>query len=379
MRIHIEKADSKVTVTCGTQKAVVYSTVCRGKPSWSLKLQGPTGRVSRTFTSEAVAVAAAEEAVTASATAATTAIPGLTAKDIMELLTLKSQMAEVAPRVGRRSGVTAQKAADEFLASRSKKGCGARTIATLKHHLSKFTRVFGSKDIAGISVAEFGAFLDRIKNPRTRLNVRGSIISLGNYAKKQQWLPHGVPSAFDNSDRPIVKTPEHAVYTPDELAAILAEAEKSAPKLIPWIVLGAFAGIRAAERARMSWNLIDLTHRTIILGTHITKTAMRRPVEISDNLAAWLTKYKDQPILPIKDPTGLYIAIRDLAKRAGVPWKKNALRASAATYHLLKYENPGKTSLHMGHSERELKTVYFQPALRPYVEAWWSIMPSETS
>lgn len=372
MRIHIEKSDRKTVVTCGAHKATVYATVSRGRPVWSLKGKGAAGRRSSTYTSESTAIAAAEDMVVEQSNTGST-IPGLSTKDLIALLSLKERIGGAAkPAMPENMPLT--KCIEQFRLSREKKGCGERHRQNLKYHLDKFAK-FCVKPIGAVTVRDVNDFLEKVGEPKTQLNFRGSLIALGNFARKQGWLPYGLPTAFESSERPIVKVKEHSVYTPEEMTALLREAEKSEPRLIPWLVLGAFAGIRASERARMSWRHVDFVHRTIILGTEITKTSTRRPIDIPDNLFEWLEQYKGQPILPIKDPAGLYIQIRALADRAKIPWKKNALRASAASYHLMKFENPGKTSLQMGHSEKELKSVYFQPALKPLVDAWWSIRP----
>ena len=58
--------------------------------------------------------------------------------------------------------------------------------------------------------------------------------------------------------------------------------------MIPFIAIGAFAGLRAAEIARLDWSVVDLKRKIIHLRADQAKTASRRIIPVSDNLRAWL-------------------------------------------------------------------------------------------
>ena len=79
-----------------------------------------------------------------------------------------------------------------------------------------------------------------------------------------------------------------AIFTPPEISRLLAAAS---PDFVSCLALGAFAGLRSAEIERLEWSDIDLAGRHITVGADKAKTASRRVVPISDNLAAWLAPY----------------------------------------------------------------------------------------
>ena len=218
-------------------------------------------------------------------------------------------------------------------------------------------------------------FLSIRKSQKTKQNFRCTLVALGSFARKRNWLTYGEPTAFESSDKPIVKTAEHSIDTPEVLTSLLQEAEKSAPHLIRWLVIGAFAGVRAAERSRLMEEDIYLTEGCIILGTRVTKTSRRRVVKIPPNLQEWLSKYAAHPLVPYPDPSRIYKEIKKLESRAGVTLAKNGLRASAASYLLLVTENAASTALQLGHSAQELETVYYQPCLREKALQWFAIKP----
>jgi integrase len=74
--------------------------------------------------------------------------------------------------------------------------------------------------------------------------------------------------------------------------------------MIPYLALGAFAGLRAAEMARLDWSAIDLDRRIITIRADQAKTASRRLVPITENLAAGLATEAQSAewfgILPIR-------------------------------------------------------------------------------
>lgn len=377
MKITVTKAGSKIVVESGIFSATVYAVSIRGKTTWQLKFREDGVRKSNSFGSEERAIEAAETLLKKQH--ASFKEDGNVTRDIVNALLAREEIGAARALLSKGpSALELYQVVEKYIEACKARGCSPRHTENLSYHLKKFA-VEVRKPLAKVTVGDVNGFLAGVKSPKTRLNMRGSLIALGNYAKKQGWLPYAAPTAFESSDRPIVKAKEHEIFTPEELTALLRTAEAEFPQLIPWLVLGAFAGIRAAERARLSWDDIDLANKVIILGPSITKTARRRIVDISDNLAAWLAAYRGKPITPVKDPTGLYILVRALADKAGVEWKNNALRASCATFHLLRSENAGKTALQLGHSVRELETVYFRPSLRSAAEQWFAITPATTT
>jgi integrase len=58
--------------------------------------------------------------------------------------------------------------------------------------------------------------------------------------------------------------------------------------MLPFIAIGAFAGLRAAEIARLDWSAVDLKRKIIHLRADQAKTASRRIIPVRDKLRAWL-------------------------------------------------------------------------------------------
>ena len=79
-----------------------------------------------------------------------------------------------------------------------------------------------------------------------------------------------------------------AIFTPAEMAKLLTHADEN---LIPFLAIGAFAGLRHAELKRLDWSEVDLAGGHIEVKAEKAKTASRRLVPLSENLKQWLTPY----------------------------------------------------------------------------------------
>jgi integrase len=78
-----------------------------------------------------------------------------------------------------------------------------------------------------------------------------------------------------------------------ECAALLRAAEKfEKGKLVPYVALCLFGGLRPFEAARLTWEQVNLTDGEIRLKGTQTKTGKGRIVVICKTLKAWLSRYR---------------------------------------------------------------------------------------
>jgi len=177
---------------------------------------------------------------------------------------------------------------NEMLTAKAADGLSDGYLQHLRYDLDKFGEAFhGSlskitgqdvdKWLRGLSVA-----------PRTRNNLRNSIRTLFTFAKAKQYVGKGhdeidyVAVAKDNDG-------EIEIFTPDEMTEILAHADD---RLIPFLALGAFAGVRHAEIKRLEWTDISFDKGHIDIKARKSKTASRRIVPLLANLRAWLKPHR---------------------------------------------------------------------------------------
>ncbi len=175
----------------------------------------------------------------------------------------------------------------ELLASKEGDGLSEGYLRHLRYDLEKFGKGF-SCNIGTITGAEIDGWLRGLKvAPRTRNNLRASVQTLFSYAKARKYLPkdhdeiEAVPLAKDNDG-------DIEVFTPAEMIELLWFAP---PHLVPFLALGAFAGVRHAEIQRLHWEDIQLEAGIIEIKAAKAKTASRRTIPILPNLQRWLTPH----------------------------------------------------------------------------------------
>jgi hypothetical protein len=172
-----------------------------------------------------------------------------------------------------------------------------RHVQDLESRLSRFAKDFqcALAKLKGSDVREWIAKLTGVKGYRSE-DVRPralSIRSKNNYLLAIQNLitfakEHGdLPKDWDELDLKPGKETERDVeiFSAEEVSNLLNHAPD---KLLPFVALSAFAGIRSAELERLDWSKIDLAGGNITIDKSIAKTNSRRVIPIAENLKQWL-------------------------------------------------------------------------------------------
>ena len=181
-------------------------------------------------------------------------------------------------------------------------------------------------------------------------------------------------------------------YTPAELERLLAAAS---PEFLPCVAFGAFAGLRSAEIERLEWSDIRLADKFIVIGADKAKTASRRFVPISDNLAVWLAPYAEKTDGKVwaGSSIGFYKAEQKTAAATEikadngkglkplkpVKWKANGLRHSAASYWFAGCNDAGRVAGYLGNSAAVIHRHYRELVKPADAVKWFSIVPERAA
>jgi len=270
--------------------------------------------------------------------------------------------------------VTPKRVADavaELLALKETRGSAARYVADLRWRLEKFAEKFPC-NIASITTPDLQTWLDGLKlSSQSYANNRRVAHLLFEFAVARGYCLDN-PAA--DVERPKIRNGEIEIFTPDETRKLLAAA---APDFLPCIALGMFAGLRSAEIARMEWQDIDLKQGHIVVSASNAKTASRRIVPVSDNLAAWLASYTKQTGLIWKHTaTDLQRARAETVKASGVAWKANGCRHSFASYSFALCADAGRVAGYCGNSPAMIHKHYKQLCTPAAAQKFFSIKPA---
>ncbi len=289
---------------------------------------------------------------------------------------LKDAVEHYASHLGAlKESVTVEVAIDELLSIRQVEGKSKGHLHDLLYRLKRFARdrEHGNRLVASISTREIDAWLaSLVCAPQTRVNYRRVIHNFFSFCAARGYCT-GNP--VTQASKVKVPPKEIGILSPGEAQALLSGCPK---EILPAVAIGAFAGLRASEIARLDWSSIDLARRFIEVGAKKSKTAQRRLVTISDNLHAWLAL---SPTIsgPVRLPPSAYRRrFAKALKTAGFEsWPHNALRHSFASYHLAYHQDAAKTALELGHTESRTLFRHYRELVRSEdAKAFWQIFPA---
>jgi integrase len=273
---------------------------------------------------------------------------------------------------------TAAELVDELLKIKEADGVSERYLSDLRSRLTQFSDSFDGKPVAEIMSPQIDEWLRSLSDketgkrlsPVTRNNFRRVLIVAFNFAKERGY---SVGNPAEKTARAKVFETVIGILTVDQTARLL---ENAAAELVPYIAIGAFAGLRRAELERLDWQEVDLQSKLIEVTASKAKSARRRFVRIQPNLAKWLRPYvrPSGGVTPLK-----YRELLDDAREAaGIEeWPQNALRHSFASYHLAEFNDAAALALELGHTSSNLVFQHYRQLVKPkQAERYWNIRPA---
>ena len=263
-------------------------------------------------------------------------------------------------------------AVDEMIERKTTKGVSELYLADLRYRLGVFKEAFQC-DVSAITPDDVATFFDGLKlSPRSHNNFLGALKTFFRFAQKHDWLSKEV-DLLSRVEKHNGKPTVVEIFTPSELAALLRH---SPPQVAPCIALAAFAGLRAEEILRLDWSDIERHPDFIEVAAHKAKTATRRIVPITDNLARWLSivPRNDERVWP-HSKAWYFEALRNAAAQSGIKWKQNALRHSFISYRLAELQDVNRVALEAGNSPQMIFRHYRELATPQQAKTWFAIAP----
>ena len=268
---------------------------------------------------------------------------------------------------------TAEQLVRELLKAKEADGVGERHLNDIRSRLSVFSEKFDGQMVATITTAQLDDWLRSLPVLAvTRNHYRGLLLLAFNFAVKRGY-------ALDNpakqTDKAKGRKSDIGILTVAQAARLLESATQD---VLPYIAIGAFAGLRRAEIERLDWSKIDFESGLIEVTAQNSKTAQRRLVTMQPNLREWL--------LPLRQhkgnvtPSNCFRESFEQAREAAgiAEWPDNALRHSFASYHLAHFKNAASTALELGHHDSRITFAHYRELVKPKdAERYWGIRPAK--
>lgn len=268
------------------------------------------------------------------------------------------------------AGVKVPQVVEELLLIKKQDRVNAHYLKLLDGILHKFAETFPG-EISKVTGAMIDAWLRRGGHSMvTRNNWLKRVKELFAFAKRRGYLPKGEATVAESLKRGKQADTDVGIFTPEQMEKLMEAAPLD---LIPILAIGGFAGLRGAEIARLNWSAVDLDRKIIELRAGQAKTASRRIVPVSDNLAAWLAKIdRNGAVVP---DSSVFLKARQLAKSLGVQWPHNALRHSYISYRIAVVQSAAQVALEAGNSPAIIFKHYRELVTREEADKWFAIMP----
>lgn len=256
----------------------------------------------------------------------------------------------------------------DMLAAKEGAGRSDLHVRDLRNRLRRFAEAFPAT-LLDVHAADVGKWASALPvGHRSRRNYLGAVSSLIRFAEHQGYIPRG---SIDLSG--IERGESHtevAIFTPQELRQLL---DACRPDMVPFVALGAFAGLRTAEIRRLTWEEVGPEY--IDIRARKAKTRQRRLVPVLPVLAAWLAPHRGSgDICPLVEP---WDELRKTSARSGVKWKLNGLRHSFGTYRLALVKSESQVALEMGNSPAMVFAHYRAITTEAQAAEWFGVGPPE--
>lgn len=260
-----------------------------------------------------------------------------------------------------------------FIHSKQRSGFDSRYVTTLRQILNRFQKDTPAKTVRdAATMFEGWMYLQNWQNTSLASNL-GRMSSFFRFSVNRGWLDKNPCESFEKP-RIHRKTPQILTY--DQSATILRWALEHRPRLLAYLALTLFAGVRPEEVEKISWGAVDLDALHVIVSAEASKVSRRRITPIPPNAALWLIAAKAKgALLPVSQSSRKRF-VKELRVQIGLEeWPQDVLRHTAASYMLAKVQDAGKVALWLGNSPKILLTRYVELVSKQQTQLFWELKP----
>jgi integrase len=254
----------------------------------------------------------------------------------------------------------------EMLSAKDQAGRSHAHVRDLRHRLERFADAFHCP-LASVTPAQVSEWLLKLKlAPRSRNNFLTAVRSLVRFAERRGHVQKGRVDLL-GVERAESPPSEVSIYAPEELGRLVAASRED---FLPFVAIGALAGLRTAELCRLDWHEVNEDY--IMVAALKAKTRSRRLVPVCPALSALLRPYRgmEGKVVPMENVERLQALT---AQAARVDRKKNGLRHSYGTYRLALVKNEAQVALEMGNSPAMLFSNYRGLSTSDAAQRWFSV------
>lgn len=261
----------------------------------------------------------------------------------------------------------------DFRQSKADAGRSELYLKDIAYRLRLFAKAFHC-DVRQLAPQDVSDFLAALRlSPRSFNNHVLLLRTFFRFCQVRGWLSHDT-DLLGGVERRRNATRDIQILSVAEMRKLLAVAQS---RVATCLAIQGFAGVRTAELLRLHWTDVERRPGHIEISANKAKTASRRLIPISENLAAW-TAFSPRSDGKIWSVTAseYYEQLARTAKAAGIEWKANALRHSFISYRLALTKDIAATALEAGNSSSMIFRHYRELATEAEAAEWFGILPA---
>lgn len=272
---------------------------------------------------------------------------------------------------------------DSLIVARKSRGVTPATVRELTSTLTPFATDFPGC-IRTLDRPSVLGWLDgRGVSPRRWNNMRNAIVALHRHARADGLLPAEL-TPVERIPKKKLKT-NVCTYSPQELERLLCAVSR---EWLPFFIFGAFCGLRPEEispdqrnggwKPGLRWENVLWNKRIVDVPPEVAKDRRRRFAPLTPAALAFLSDRKGEsgPVVPLK---AMHKYRAHWSQQSKVPWKKDGLRHSFASYRLALTKDLAALSLEMGNSPAMIHRHYLDHKHGREARDWFAIRPAKSS
>lgn len=316
-------------------------------------------------------------------------------QEMAEFLTYKRRLAEAGSSIGEaveffmrhgtlvKAPVLLPELVESFIWAKREINRSPRTIETYQSVLGSLARMYPLRLAHELTAEDVEAWLAAQQwSGGTQEKNLGHFRSLYSWASEKPRRhvaldpSEGVEGVYADDDGD--DDGEIGTLTVEQCQRMLRQA-LSEPRLMPYVVIGMFGGVRRAELERLKWEAVNLDEGTVVVGLKIAKTRTRRIVDLPVNAVAWIRAAGEAG-----RGKGEKVAAANLKRKwpqfwraCGLAvWPKNGLRHTYASMHYAMHQDEAKLQAQMGHVSADvLHQNYRALKTKKEAERFWGLAP----
>lgn len=266
------------------------------------------------------------------------------------------------------TAITVRELYDRHVAAKRRLNLRPESLRQIEIVQKAFTDSFADRRASSLTAEEIGEWVDNPEwGPRRQYGVLGYLRSYYNFAVKAKLLADNTAKLVDD---PIVEDKPTRILTVAQARGMMDLAQRRYPKLIPFLSVTMFAGLRTIEAIRLNWLDIEFERNLIRLSAGQTKTRVRRLVPLHDTAATWLTREPRRTGKVLKN----FTALKRFRKEFGA-YSRNVLRHSYISYELARSEDEAATAIRAGTSPEIIQKHYRELVTPQDAQEFWTILP----